>query len=212
VCHASLEKNYYKKIFGSQVARKIWFVPFGRSSPLTNDILINKKYKDRYFFSGGTSNRDYETLIKSFVGTDLLLIVACHPNDVRNLEVPGNVIVRHDIFGAEFQEYIDNSVAVILPILHTNVSAGQLVLMDAMRSGKATIVTLGSCMEDYVDASCAMRVPKQDIKAMAEAISEIDSNEVLRKQLGSAAKIKYESEFTRKAFASRLCNIFLKKI
>ena len=203
ICHASLEREYYRTEFGEATGKKVVFVPFGRNTPEKPDAA-KPVAADRYFFSGGTSNRDYKTLADAFRGIRARLVIACHANDIKGLDLPDNVTVRHDVFGDLFQDHIDKAYAVILPILRNDVSAGQLVLIDAMRSGKASIVTSGSCMEDYVDRSCAVSVPRQDAQALAEAVSYLEANEAVCARLGSAARLRYEHEFARRAFAERL--------
>lgn len=210
-CHASLEKNYYSSEFGSIAGKKIYFIPFGRFAPIIDQAPF-KPPQHRYFFSGGTSNRDYVTLIEAFRTIDSKLVIACHRNDIKGIQLPCNVEVFHDVFGTAFQDYISDAYAVILPILSTDVSAGQLVLIDAMRLGKASIVTAGSCMEDYVDASCAISVRHKDIKTLCEAVKSLDVNDDLCRSLGNAARARYKSNFTRQAFADRLCNVMLSEI
>ncbi len=206
VCHASLEREYYRTEFGETTGKKVVFVPFGRNTP-EKPGTAKPIATERYFFSGGTSNRDYRTLVDAFRGIKARLVIACHANDIRGLDLPDNVTARHDVFGVSFQDHIDKAYAVILPILRNEVSAGQLVLIDAMRSGKASIVTSGSCMEDYVDQSCAVSVSRQDAQALAKAVNDLEADEAVCQRLGSAARLRYEHEFTRRAFAERLCSV-----
>lgn len=210
ICHSSLEREYYLSEFGVRVANKIYFVPFGRNKPDEAVFEATTEFDNRYFFAGGTSNRDYKTLIEAFNGISARLIIACHPNDISGINLPENVSAVHNAFGLTFQSYINGARAVILPILSNNVSAGQLVLIDAMRAGKASIVTSGSCMEDYVDQTCALSVPRQDIEALKLAVKQLDENELLCIQLGKSARARYAQEFTRRAFAERLCKVILR--
>ena len=215
VCHASHEAAYYRAEFGEAVAAKIEYTPFGRyqAMPAPPDDVVPAGASlgaPVRFFAGGTSNRDYATLIDAFRDLDARLLIACHPNDVRGLQWTPNVSVRHDLFGAAFQAELEAADAVILPIRRPEVSSGQLVLLDAMRAGKASIVTAGSCMEDYVDASCAIGIPWRDSAALAAAVRSLAGDAKSRRQLGLAARSRYEREFTRRAFAERLCKIFLR--
>lgn len=208
ICHASLEREYYRSEFGETIGNKIFFVPFGRNAP-DNSASASRAADERYFFAGGTSNRDYRTLVDAFRGVGSRLVIACHPNDIRGLDLPDNVTALHDVFGSLFHDYINRAYAVVLPILRTDVSAGQLVLIDAMRFGKACIVTSGSCMEDYVDQTCAVCVPKQDVAALALAVKRLDASASECDRLGKASRLRYEQGFTRRAFAERLCKVLL---
>lgn len=204
ICHASLERTYYHAEFGTRIAGKIYYVPFGRNAP--SRVSTSNASFD-YFFSGGTSNRDYATLINAFRGLDARLVIACHTRDVAGLNLPANVTAVHDAFGEVFSKLVEGARAVVLPIRSTDVSAGQLVLLDAMRAGRACIVTSGSCMDDYVDDDCAIRVPPGDAQALATAVLFLATNHGACEQLGCAASARYAREFTREAFADRICDL-----
>lgn len=208
VCHSSQEREYYAIEFGKNIRDKLFFVPFGRGQSLLY-ASENSVVDRRYFFSGGTSNRDYKTLIEAFRGLDAQLLIACHERDVSGIDIPGNVEIRHDIFGTDFLDCICNSYAVVLPISNTSVSAGQLVLIDSMRAGKASIITEGSCMADYTDSDCSIFVQKQDVNGLKAAVNFLNSSESLCLNLGTSSEHRYIKEFTRSSFAERLCRLLL---
>ncbi|MBL8484252.1 MAG: glycosyltransferase family 4 protein, partial [Rhodocyclaceae bacterium] len=203
VCHASLERNYYLGEFGAAAGRKIHFVAYGRSTPKSPEELPGA-LPEAYFFAGGTSNRDYATLVEAFRGLSVRLVIACHPADLAGLELPPNVKAVHGAYGERFNDLLEGARAVVLPIRETGVSAGQLVLIDAMRAGKACVVTSGSCMEDYVDDACAVRVPARDAASLRAAVHFLATNPAARERLGAAARLRYMRDFTRRAFAERL--------
>lgn len=203
VCAASFERKLYVANFGAQVDRKLVFIPFGRNMPLAPPERLPGPAAgaaEPFFFTGGTSNRDYKTLLDAFRGLPYRLEIACYPQDVAGLDVPPNVTVLHGVFDDEFKRKVRECLAVVIPIRKADVSAGQLVLLDAMRVGKASIVTQGSCMEDYVDDSCAVCVPGQDAKALQDAVRHLAEDEASRTRLGQVAEARFSQHFTRRAF------------
>ncbi len=202
-CAASIERRYYVEEFGAVVADKLVFIPFGRNSPLDTDDprgLAITSAESPFFFAGGTSNRDYKTLIEAFRGLPAELQIACYPSDVVNLDMPPNVAILHGVFDDEFKRKVRDCTAMIIPIKNTDVSAGQLVLLDAMRLGKTCIVTAGGCMEDYVDDKSAICVPAGDSDAIRQAVLDLISDPRLAIELGDAARLRYEKSNTRAAF------------
>lgn len=210
VCAASFERSWYAEEFGAEVGSKLVFLPFGRNTPWQDDPC-SPASPDRgapfppFFFTGGTSNRDYATLIEAFRGLPWQLQIACYPADVAGLAIPPNVQVLHGVFDDDFKRKVHDCLAVIIPIKSARVSAGQLVLLDAMRVGKASIVTAGSCMEDYADGSTALRVPVGDVQALRQAVTALAGDDgTLRARLGQASRERYDREFTRQAFGQRI--------
>lgn len=202
-CAASIERRYYAEEFGAVVAEKLVFIPFGRNSPLSTDARrggVMAAEESPFFFAGGTSNRDYKTLVEAFRGLPVHLQIACYPSDVADLNLPPNVVALHGVFDDEFKQKVRDCAAMIIPIKNTDVSAGQLVLLDAMRLGKACIVTAGGCMEDYVDEKSAICVPVGDIDAIRRAVRDLVGNPGLAIELGEAARLRYERSNTRAAF------------
>jgi hypothetical protein len=131
ICHSSTERESYLKEFGQGKKDSIVFLKLGGGKPF-NTAIDHQPGKDRYFFSGGSSNRDYRTLVQAFVGLEERLIIACYPSDVRRLHGCANVDIRHNVFGEDFTGLMERSYAVIIPLLKTEVSSGQLVLLEAM--------------------------------------------------------------------------------
>ncbi|MCO5978889.1 glycosyltransferase [Ideonella oryzae] len=202
-CAASIERRYYAEEFGAVVADKLVFIPFGRNSPLGTEARrepVAAPDESPFFFAGGTSNRDYKTLIEAFRGLSAELQIACYPSDVADLNIPPNVVVLHGVFDDEFKRKVRDCTAMIIPIKNTDVSAGQLVLLDAMRLGKACIVTAGGCMEDYVDEKSAICVSAGDSDAIRRAVRDLVCNPRLVIELGEAARLRYEKRNTRAAF------------
>jgi len=127
ICHSSCEMMYYQRIF-SRNRNKIYFIPYGQSSENEDNnkhLLADKPY----FFSGGTSNRDYVTLASAAAKTKYYFIIACTQTDIKGLNMPSNFKVIHDAYRKKFDSLVKECLAVIIPLKDPNISSGQIFLL-----------------------------------------------------------------------------------
>jgi len=123
ICHSSKELKYYRRIF-PKCKSKIFFIPYGQVRSEAKDRGNTISGETPYFFSGGTSNRDYPTLV--YVAPKIekyKFVLACTKNDIKGLHIPDNVRVVHDAYGEEFDSLmkLDNLDLLYLPnILNWN--------------------------------------------------------------------------------------------
>jgi glycosyltransferase involved in cell wall biosynthesis len=208
ICHSEKEKEFYVKEFGCKYQYKIFYVKYGIKAPEDNFYFGRTgDKKERYFFSGGTSNRDYRTLIDGFRGLDERLIIACLRQDIKRIDIPKNVTVLHDIFGMKFIKYLVNSYAVTVILDNPNISSGHLVLLQAMSLGKAIIATRGICVENYLDDNCAVLVKDHSAKEIKEAVKDLLNNEHKSLKLGNWSRLKFESEFTLRKYGGGIAGL-----
>jgi len=207
VCHSSSEKNYYLAQFGVDLNNRVIFCKLGEGLPLGKR---EEPADDRYFFSGGSSNRDYRTLVKAFTGIKERLIIACKPENIDNTDIPENVTVKFDAYGSDFINLISGAYAVILPIADSNVSSGQLVLLNAMRFGKSTIVTSGNCMRDYIRREYAIEVPPNSVEKLKESVISLAENPELNTSMSKNAFDYYNQNFSIDKYAGSIAEMLVK--
>lgn len=203
ICHSSTEREMYLKEFGPDKKDSIIFLKLGGGKPF-NTKSDPQRGTDRYFFSGGSSNRDYRTLVQAFDGLEERLIIACYPSDVKGLRIPANVEIRHNVYAEDFTRLMERSYAVILPLLKTEVSSGQLVLLDAMRVGKAIVVTKGGCTRDYLPPDVGIIVEPCLVEEIRTAVQHLVRDPERTRRLGRKAKACYEQDHTAMRYAQRL--------
>lgn len=204
VCHSSSERNYYLIEFGQQLENEIIFCKLGEGMSLQKR---EPQPSEKYFFSGGSSNRDYETLISAFDGLAEKLIIACKPENIGALKIPKNVTILHNAYGDDFLNLINNAYSVILTISDPNVSSGQLVLLNAMRFGKSTIVTGGNCMSDYIEKEYAYEVPARDVEKLRESIILLSNNPQVNNSMSANAYKYYCDNYSIDKYAERISDI-----
>jgi glycosyltransferase involved in cell wall biosynthesis len=209
ICHSSEELKYYHEIF-PKCKNKIFFVPYGKSYK-TKDKNISISVATPYFFSGGTSNRDYSTLIAVATKMKYDFVVACTPKDITGISVPDNVMMFFDAYDEKFDLLINSSYAVILTLENTDISSGQLVLLKAMEMGKPIVATRGAGILDYVDDTCAFLVDSKNVEELERVLEFIVKNPEEAKGKAEKAKKRHWERFTIQKFAFSIAEVVIGK-
>lgn len=204
VCHSQNELLHYKALRSlTAVAGKIKYAPFGSTS-LRQEVRDN----GNYIFSGGTSNRDYATLIEAVRNLDVNLIIACKPEDVNLKNLPSNVKVVFNAYGGAFDKLIAGSFLNVIPLKDTRISSGQLCLLKAMSYGKPIVATASAGVEDYLDETCAYLVPSASPSHMKMAIfrATMNRNEAIEK--GVCGYKRFADKFNIESLGEMLGGLF----
>lgn len=91
-------------------------------------------------------------------------------------------------------EYYRAADICVLPSLYDN---APMTVIEAMSCGKPVVATsAGGASEYAVDRECGLIVPPADVAALAEALSELVTNDALRRQLGRNARERAVEHFT----------------
>lgn len=171
--YSQSEAEHYSTIF-PKAKEKFHFVKFGL--PVSHTDYTDTDLKnEKYFFSTGFSNRDYEFLINVFDNTPHKLKIAC-PN--LKTATPQNVEVLDNCFGEEMKRHICNSIAVLIPLKNLDISSGQLVFITAMQLGKPLVITDSAPTRTYLDHNTDAIIVPNNIKQWRDAIDKlINDNE-----------------------------------
>lgn len=108
-------------------------------SNIQEENCIQEK-NNSYFFSGGTSNRNYDLLIRAFDGLDKKLVICSKPENINLKKIPSNVEIYFDRYGEDFNELLMNSVALVLSFEDKVTVSGQLVILKALEYGKIVFI------------------------------------------------------------------------
>jgi glycosyltransferase involved in cell wall biosynthesis len=206
ICHSSSERKYYLGQFGQDLTKRIVFCKLGEGLITEN---LNRPPQKKYFFSGGSSNRDYGTLINAFKELDEQLVIACKPENIDNYEIPSNVTVLHNAYGEGFTNLIKDAYSIILTISDPTISSGQLVLLNAMRYGKSSIVTGGNCMSDYIDKSYAIEIPANSTDDIKNAVTFLSANPELNHSMSENAYNCYCENYSIDKYAENIAGLIL---
>jgi glycosyltransferase involved in cell wall biosynthesis len=201
ICFSSYEVDRYRKEFPRH-ADKIVFVPVG-CDPTILDLDVEKQRVDSkppepYIFSGGTTNRDYGTLVRAMSllpGLKLKIIAKKkdYPGSLDGMEFLENV------YGADYERAVYDATIVALSLYDQCFSSGQLTLLRAMELGKAVVASDVPGMRDYITSGQdGVLVPPGDAEAMSAAINELMVDSDKRQELGRRARETHQSRFTQK--------------
>ena len=204
ICHSKLEVERYTRIFKKSRAKFV-YIPYGLQ------IFGRKKQaaaaSDRpYILTAGRSGRDYATLFLAIEPLDIDLHVVCDSESaLAGLKVPTNVMVLRKCYGAAYVNELNAALFVVIPLGVNDISAGQMVLIQAMAFAKPTIITRTATVEEYVvDGEQSLLVAQGHVIELRAAISRLMSDKKLADHLASNAIAAFEKNFCMKAFVGNL--------
>lgn len=195
------EIAHYSKIF-PEAKDKFHFVTLGIPMDRT-DYSDNALSQEKYYFSTGFSNRDYDFLIKVFDNIPQKLKIAC-PN--LKQEVPDNIEILQHCFGLDMKKQMFNSHAVLIPLKDLNVSSGQLVFITAMQMGKPIIITDSNPTHTYLKEDNAF-ILKNDVTDWRKAIEILDTDKNYYTRMSQTNRLRAENDFSVKSLGLKIGRI-----
>ncbi len=105
---------------------------------------------DGYLFCAGRTLRDYTTLMTVMREMDLPWRIVAGKADMAGMAPSGHVEIYREIERARYLDVLRGARIVVLPLLPTERSTGQVVLLEAMSYGKPVITTRTPGTEDIV--------------------------------------------------------------
>lgn len=96
--------------------------------------------------------------------------------------------------GDEYLRELSNCYAVIVPLKDTDISSGQLVLLQAMMFGKPIIVTQNDTVSDYVQDGFNGLIIDKSKDALLKAVNKLYEKEFYR-MLSRNARSCFEHNF-----------------
>lgn len=142
ICFSQKECDYYSNLFNLPQS-KFAFAPLGIE---TYENIISEQ--GEYIFSSGRSNRDFDFLIDALKDTDYTVKIAC--DSYSTSKQHENIHIYHNCFGSDMMSMLAKCFCVVIPLKDEHISAGQLVILQAMQMGKPVIVTQSDGITDYL--------------------------------------------------------------
>ncbi len=156
--------------------------------------------------------RDYDTLIDAVRGTALELKIATKPERVAAYgALPPNVTAR--LYShSELRDLYARCRFVVIPLkrkVDNNDSMGTYAVIEAMASGKATVVTKSKALVSYVDHGVTgMFVPAHDVAALRTAMLDLWHDRHKCATIGAAARAFAVQNCDAEVYAKRLAEFF----
>ena len=199
--YSSKEIDYYATVFPSY-QDKFKFVHYGLD--YDNQRAYQGSLPAKYIFSGGDSNRDYETLVKAVETSKLSMPCVIATQPWRVSAHGSNVQVLSDVVVETFGDVLGKSEVLVLSLKDVELSAGHMVMLQAMSLGVPIIVNDIPSVRDYVNESLVTFYPSGDFEKLAQIIEDFDPlvDEVLQKV--AKAKNLYFEQYTSIKLMERL--------
>lgn len=204
IVYSSREIDYYATVFPSY-QDKFKFVHYGLD--YDNQRVYQGSLPAKYIFSGGGSNRDYDTLVKAVEASTLSIpcVIATQPWRV---PVHGsNIQVLSDVVVETFGDVLGKSETLVLSLKDVDLSAGHMVMLQAMSLGVPIIVNDIPSVRDYVDESSVLFYKSEDFNQLASILNEFNVNNPETIRRAENAKKLYFSNYTSKKLMDRLIAI-----
>ncbi len=162
-----------------------------------------------YIFSGGSSGRDFTTLLDAIkeLPIDLHLVIPSPKTLNYASPLPSNCSVEYQMPLDDFLECIAHSLFVVVPLKDGRKPHGQTTILQAMALGKCVISNDLPANWDYItDGQEGILVPPTDVPALRTEITRLLKEPIRREQLGLAAKNRSAS-WTYAGFQQFLINL-----
>jgi glycosyltransferase involved in cell wall biosynthesis len=195
-----VETERYSKEFNFNQKEKFKFIMLGEGCPVESE----NKPVERYFFSGGKSNREFSSLIEAFGQVNEKLIICTDQQSLKNKENPSLIEIYFNKPREDFYRYIENSFAVIIAVENPEISSGQLVLLHALRYGKPVIVTEGPCMQDYILDNYACFIKHRDVYSLKNSIKKLAVSQSQYSEMSKKARESYLKYFSVDKYLERI--------
>ena len=158
--------------------------------------------------TAGRSGRDYATLAKAIEGLPCRLRIICDwERPTQGLASEQITIVR-GCFRADYLVELAQARLVVIPLSQRNVSAGQMVLLQAFALGKPVIITDTPTTQEYVvDGTDAVFTDFGDVADLRQKIVRLLGDPVRCTALGARAATSYDERFSTEAYVRRLSTL-----
>lgn len=208
ICHARLEVEQCQDRFPDH-ATDFVFVPFGTTLTLRQELMARHgaaSVGSRVVVSAGKSGRDYACLGRAAQGLSCQVRIVCDfAGQTQGLEGLPNVQVLDNCYGERYLETLAQAAIVVIPLAVDEVSAGQMVLLQAFALRKPVIITRTRTTADYAtDGEDALMVPLGDEAALRAALQRLLGDPALCARLGAQGEQRFVNFNSTEAYVRQL--------
>jgi glycosyltransferase involved in cell wall biosynthesis len=138
-----------------------------------------------YVFCGGRTNRDFESVLTVVRELNVPAKLVMGANVKLRGEVPKSVEIYRDIPAQQFYNLMSRARVVVIALDRPEIASGHVVLNQAMRLGKAVVVTDTAGIDDYVsDGHNALLVKPNDPGDLRDKLALLLADPNLRNTIG----------------------------
>ena len=145
-------------------------------------------------------------LARVFATLSYELHIVCDAEDaLRGLGLAPNVAVLRKCYGKEYLEQIAGAELVVIPLKDSDISAGQMVLLQSMALGKTVVITRTPATEEYgKHLETLYFVEHGSMEELLRAVVRLKENPELRASIGRRAKEHFQERHSMRAFVQGL--------
>jgi len=215
-----LSKYLYPDIQKYVLNDQIWYCPNGIPDVVINKHINNDKHVvNLLFLSNLIESKGVFILLEvckmlqdkkldfqcTFVGGVGDISEQQFQSKLQALKIENSVNYAGKKFGKDKELFFTNTDIFILPTLN---DCFPLVLLEAMQYSIPVISTFEGGIPDIVEEGVTgFLVPQNNVEALAEKLEILIRDQELRIHMGTAARNKFETEFTLTKFEMRFKNI-----
>ena len=136
ICNYIEEKKILDKF-----NKKVYFIRIGvdKDYYINSKVKKTQKQKNIILAFGRDRDRDYQTFATAIKKLDVLGVIVCSKNNMRNIKLSDNIEVYYDLSPLELKKKILNATVIVIPIRNVRRSGGHLSLLDSLMSGKPVV-------------------------------------------------------------------------
>ena len=154
---------------------------------------------------GDDASRDYATFLSAIETLDHPVVLRTRLALPTAPAHPRLQLLTTMLATTAYRDLIASAAIVVLPLHPADYAGGVTVLVQAMASGKAVIVSASAGIAEYVEHEVsALVVPCHDAAALRTAMARLLQDHALRQRLGLAARARAQAIFSLQAWAARI--------
>ena len=206
IVNSSGEIAPYAKALGLPESR-FHFIPW--PSNINHPEIIREH--NHTIFAAGRSHRDWETFFIAIEDLDLSCVVIATTDSIKGLKVPANVELLADVSYDVYIQRLKEAMVVVVPLLESQRSTGQVVFLEAMSYGKPTIVADVTGVKDYlVNRGNCMLYKTGDSASLRETILNMTRNDKIREKIAAEGCQAIVSKFNKKIHLNEMIKVLEK--
>lgn len=163
--------EYASKIFST-------YMPIISASAENGTVPFKHSEKNNPYqvFSGGLSDRDFDTVVDAFTGTDISVVIVCSETYIFKQPdlITSNITVKRGVSESEYHALLSSSFCVVVALEYENSSCGQLLFSFCMNNEIPIIASDCYGTRDYIaNNENGILVPVKDKNAILTAYSKL---------------------------------------
>lgn len=192
---------------------------FSTYLPITNNIdkaaagiSTTENKKDNSVFSGGLSDRDFDSVIRAFTGTTTPVSIICtNGQSFKNPELlTPNFTVKRNVSEMEYHKSVLSAAFVVIALKYEHSSCGQLLFTFCMKNSIPIIASSCYGTRDYIiNNDNGILVPINDDRAILSAYNKLVTDTIFRERLVQQSK-EMSSKMTFDNYLNKINSIIEK--